>query len=303
MAIIEVEQLCKKYGSTVAVDNVSFEVSQGEIFGMVGPNGAGKTTVTECIEGLRKPDSGKIRIFGSDLQEHKYSMRERIGMQLQEGELQDRIKVKEAIKLFASFYEHPVRLEELLDEFDLVGSRNNYFVNLSGGQKKRVLIALALVGNPDIIFLDELTSGLDPQGRRVMWDLVKKTRQKGKTVFLTTHYMEDAERLCDRVLIMDHGRIVALDRPENLVRSLGSEKKAIFTVDSAFQPEPFKTLSSVTRLEQIGERVIVYGQGEDLLGDVVRTAEKSGCRLRDLRFEQPTLEDVFLALTGREMHD
>jgi ABC-2 type transport system ATP-binding protein len=136
-----------------------------------------------------------------------------------------------------------------------------------------------------------------------MWDLVKKTRQKGKTVFLTTHYMEDAERLCDRVLIMDHGRIVALDRPENLVRSLGSEKKAIFSVDNAFQPEPFKTLSSVTRLEQIGERVIVYGQGEDLLGDVVRTAEKSGCRLRDLRFEQPTLEDVFLALTGREMHD
>jgi ABC-2 type transport system ATP-binding protein len=301
--IVQVEHLRKVYGSTVAVDDVSFEVYQGEIFGMVGPNGAGKTTTVECIEGLRQPDGGHIRVLGLDPHHDGYALRARIGIQLQESVLQDRMKVWEALDLFASFYPRSVDWEPLLEQLGLAEKRNTPFAKLSGGQKQRLFIALALVHDPEIVFLDELTTGLDPQARRAMWDLVRGIRERGKTVFLTTHFMEEAERLCDRVAIMDRGRIIALDTPENLIRMLGVENRVVFTVDGAFELERLSKLSDVTRVETIGERVIVYGRGDGLVGEVVNALTTSGTRFRDLRTEQPNLEDVFLALTGREMRD
>jgi len=301
--IVQVEHLRKVYGSTVAVDDVSFEVYQGEILGMVGPNGAGKTTTVECIEGLRQPDGGHIRVLGLDPHHDGYALRARIGIQLQESVLQDRMKVWEALDLFASFYPRSVDWEPLLEQLGLAEKRNTPFAKLSGGQKQRLFIALALVHDPEIVFLDELTTGLDPQARRAMWDLVRQIRGRGKTVFLTTHFMEEAERLCDRVAIMDRGRIIALDTPENLIRMLGVENRVVFTVDGAFELERLSKLSDVTRVETIGERVIVYGRGDGLVGEVVNALTTSGTRFRDLRTEQPNLEDVFLALTGREMRD
>ena len=302
-AVICTDKLSKHYGSVVAVDDVSFEVYEGEIFGMVGPNGAGKTTTIECIEGLRRPDDGHIEVLGLDPQGDGYALRERIGVQLQEAVLQSRIKVWEALDLFASFYPRSTDWEALLEQLGLAERRNAHFAELSGGQKQRLFIVLALVNDPELVFLDELTTGLDPRARRAMWDLVREIRKGGKTVFLTTHFMEEAERLCDRVAIMDHGRIVALDSPENLIRSLGAENRVVFTVEGAFEPERLRRLDGVTRVEQIGERVIVYGHGDRLVGGVVSALTSSGIRFRDLRTEQPTLEDVFLAVTGREMRD
>ena len=302
-AVICTDKLSKHYGSVVAVDDVSFEVYEGEIFGMVGPNGAGKTTTIECIEGLRRPDGGYTEVLGLDPQRDGYALRGRIGVQLQEAVLQDRIKVWEALDLFASFYPRSTDWEALLEQLGLAERRNAHFAKLSGGQKQRLFIILALVNDPELVFLDELTTGLDPRARRAMWDLVREIRKGGKTVFLTTHFMEEAERLCDRVAIMDHGRIVALDSPENLIRSLGAENRVVFTVEGAFEPERLRRLDGVTRVEQIGERVIVYGHGDRLVGGVVSALTSSGIRFRDLRTEQPTLEDVFLAVTGREMRD
>lgn len=301
--IVQVEHLRKVYGPTVAVDDISFEVYQGEIFGMVGPNGAGKTTTIECVEGLRPPDSGHIRVLGLDPHHDRYALRSRIGIQLQESVLQDRMKVWEALDLFASFYPHSVDWEPLLEQLGLADKRNTPFAKLSGGQKQRLFIALALVHDPEVVFLDELTTGLDPQARRAMWDLVRGIRERGKTVFLTTHFMEEAERLCDRVAIIDRGRIVALDTPENLIRMLSAEHRVVFTVDGSFKSQRLSKLTGVTRVETIGDRVIVYGRGDGLVGEVVNALTTSGTRFRDLRTEQPNLEDVFLALTGRAMRD
>jgi len=284
-------------------DDISFEVHEGEIFGMVGPNGAGKTTTIECIEGLRRPDGGTVQVLGMDPQRDGYDLRQHIGVQLQEAALPHRIKVWEAMDLFASFYRRSVDWHSLLEQLGLSEKHDASFINLSGGQKQRLFIALALVNDPDLVFLDELTTGLDPQARRAMWDLVQGIRERGKTVFLTTHYMEEAERLCDRVAIIDHGRIVALDTPENLIHSLGAENRVIFGTDGAFDVEVLRQVPGVTRVEQIGERVIIYGQKEGLVGVVVNVLEAGGVRFRDLRTEQPSLEDVFLALTGREMRE
>ncbi len=301
--VIEVKNLRKTYGSVVAVEEISFEVYEGEIFGMVGPNGAGKTTTVECVEGLRKPDKGELRILGLDPQKEGYSLRQRIGVQLQETALQDHLKVWEALDLFASFYSHPVDWQILLEKMNLAEKRNAAFNKLSGGQKQRLFIALALVNNPELVFFDELTTGLDPQARRNMWDMVRDIRQQGKTVVLTTHFMEEAERLCDRVAIVDQGRIVALDTPENLIRDLGAENRVVFTINGEFKAEKLNELASVTRVEQSGDRCEIYGRDEKLIVDVVNALSKNGCPFRDLRTEQPTLEDVFLALTGREMRN
>jgi ABC-2 type transport system ATP-binding protein len=302
-AVIQVEELRKVYGSVVAVDDISFEVYEGEIFGMVGPNGAGKTTTIECIEDLRWPDGGHTEVLGLDPQRDGYTLRGRIGVQLLEAVLQDRIKVWEALDLFASFYPRSTDWEALLEKLGLAEKRNAYFAKLSGGQKQRLFIVLALVNDPELVFLDELTTGLDPRARHAMWDLVQEIRKEGKTVFLTTHFMEEAERLCDRVAIIDHGRIVALDSPENLIRSLGAENRVVFTVEGAFELDRLSSLDGVTRIEEIGERVIVYGYGDKMVGGVISALTSSGIRFRDLRTEQPTLEDVFLAQTRREMRD
>ncbi len=301
--VIQVEHLRKVYGSTVAVDDVSFEVHEGEIFGMVGPNAAGKTTTIECIEGLRRPGGGQVRVLGRDPQADRYALRPRIGIQLQESALQDRLKVREALDLFAGLYPRPADWRRLLEQVGLAGRHNTPFAKLSGGQKQRVFIALALVSDPEVVFLDELTTGLDPQARRAMWDLVRQIRDHGKTVVLTTHFMEEAERLCDRVAIMDHGRIVALDMPGDLIRNLSADHRLVFCVDGTFELQQMRTLPGVSRVETSGERVIVYGREGGFVSEVVNALTRSGVHFRDLRTEQPTLEDVFLSLTGREMRD
>jgi ABC-2 type transport system ATP-binding protein len=215
--VVHVSRIHKAYGRTVAVDDVSFDVYQGEIFGLIGPNGAGKTTTMECVEGLRRPDRGAISVLTFDPARDVYKLQDRIGVQLQEAQLQKRIKVWEAVDLWASLYrKERIDGERLLEQLGLVDKRNAWFMDLSGGQKQRLFIALGLINDPEVVFLDELTTGLDPQSRRAIWDLVRGIRERGKTVFLTTHLMEEAERLCDRVAIIEHGQIIDIDKPENL---------------------------------------------------------------------------------------
>lgn len=259
-SVVCVRHLVKHYPGVKAVDDVSFDVCQGEIFGMVGPNGAGKTTTIECLEGLRRPDGGTVQVLGLDPLRDRYRLRERFGVQFQSAALPDRIKVWEALDLFASFYPRSLDWHLLLEQMGLVDKRDAYFAKLSGGQKQRVFIALALVNDPDLVFLDELTTGLDPQARRAMWDQVRSIRERGTTVFLTTHFMEEAERLCDRVAIVDHGQIVALDTPQDLIASLGAEDRVIFELKGHMEEELLRTAPGVGRVERIGERVVVYGQ-------------------------------------------
>jgi len=304
--IVQVEGLHKVYGATVAVEDVSFEVREGEIFGMVGPNGAGKTTTIECLEGLRKPDRGTIRVLGLDPQRDGPTLRERTGMQLQQSNLPDRMRVWEALDLYASFYPKAADWKELLSQLGLEEKRNAPFSKLSGGQKQRLFIALALLPDPQLVFLDELTTGLDPQARHATWDLVRDVRAKGKTVLLTTHFMEEAERLCDRVAILDHGRIVALDTPAALIHGLEAEERVIFTLDGGLSPALEEALSQVGRLEVQGGQVTVHGKDGrkvPLVSEVVSLLTGRGVPFRDLRTEQPNLEDVFLSLTGREMRE
>ena len=304
--IVQVEGLHKIYGKTVAVDDVSFEVKEGEIFGMVGPNGAGKTTTIECLEGMRKPDGGTIRVLGVDPRHNSQMLRRSTGMQLQQSNLPERMKVWEALDLYASFYPKAADWKELLVQLGLEEKRNAPFAKLSGGQKQRLFIALALLPDPQLIFLDELTTGLDPQARHAIWDLVRDVRSKGKTVLLTTHFMEEAERLCDRVAILDHGRIVALDTPAALIRGLGMEERVVFSVDGGLPAMFEKALLGAARVEVQGERVIVNGKNGrkvPLVSEVVSQLTKLGIPFRDLRTEQPTLEDVFLKLTGHEIRE
>ena len=301
--VVQIEHLRKSYGDIRAVDDVSFEVPEGEIFGFVGPNGAGKTTTIECAEGLRRPDGGLIRLFGLDPQAGGAKLKERLGIQLQEAALPQHIKVWEALDLFASFYPRPVDCPSLLEQMGLAEKRNASFVKLSGGQKQRLFIALALINDPDLIFLDELTTGLDPQSRHAMWDLVRGARNRGKTIILTTHFMEEAERLCDRVAIIDHGRMVALDTPERLIRSLGSGGRVVFSSLAAVDQAKLRALPGVIRVENSGERYTVHGANTKIVVDVVNFLSVNDIQFRDLRTEQANLEDVFLAMTGREMRD
>jgi ABC-2 type transport system ATP-binding protein len=302
-AVIEVEDLHKAYGQTRAVDGVSFTVGQGEVFGMVGPNGAGKTTTIECIEGLRRPDRGRLRVLGHDPHEDRSALAGRIGVQLQQASLPARLRVGEALDLFAAFYPRPAEPAELLERLGLADKRSAPVAKLSGGQRQRLFIALALINQPDLVFLDELTTGLDPQARRSMWDLVREVRHQGRTVFLTTHFMEEAERLCDRVAILDHGKIVALDRPEALVRSLGVDRRVVFRVPENAPPVAWDSVPGIRRVETGGERVVVEGGGDRFVSRVVMALEAEHVDFRDLRTEQPTLEDVFLHLTGRALRE
>ena len=259
--VVQVEGLHKAYGTTRAVDGVSFTVEQGEVFGMVGPNGAGKTTTIECVEGLRRPDSGRVRVLGLDPRSDRHVLAERIGIQLQQSNLPARLRVGEALDLFAALYPKSAAPSELLERLGLTEKRRAPVAKLSGGQRQRLFIALALVNQPELVFLDELTTGLDPQARRSMWDLVRELRQQGRTVFLTTHFMEEAERLCDRVAILDHGKIVALDRPEALVRSLGVETRIVFSQPHDSAGVPWENIPGVHRAETSGERVVVEDPG------------------------------------------
>jgi ABC-2 type transport system ATP-binding protein len=300
---VKVEGVRKVYGDTVAVDGVSLEVAEGEVFGIIGPNGAGKTTLIECMEGLRRPDAGSISVLGLHPVKDAYELRERIGIQLQSAALPERIRVGEALELFSTFYGRSADWHALLELVGLQDSERAYVTKLSGGQRQRVFIALALVNDPDLVFMDELTTGLDPQARRAMWDVVSGIQDRGKTVVLTTHFMEEAERLCDRVAIVDHGRIVALDTVAGLIGSLGVEVRLAFSTERPIETAPLKALPDVIRVEQIGERVIVYGRGSAMVGAVTTALAMGGVGFRDLRTEQPTLEDVFLSITGREMRE
>jgi len=304
--IVQVNGLRKCYGGTVAVDEISFEVQEGEIFGMVGPNGAGKTTTIECLEGLRKPDAGTLRVLGVDPQQAGQALCLQAGMQLQQSNLPDRLKVWEALDLYASFYPKSVDWNELLIRLGLEEKRNTPFAKLSGGQKQRLFIALALIHDPVLVFLDELTTGLDPQARHAIWDMVRDVRARGKTVLLTTHFMEEAERLCDRVAILDHGRIVALDTPETLIRNLGAEERVVFIPGRPLPPGFENSLSGKVQLEVQGERVVIHSKNDlqvPLVSEVVNLLASQGISYHDLRTEQPSLEDVFLSLTGREMRE
>jgi ABC-2 type transport system ATP-binding protein len=301
--VIEVHGLVKQYPGVRAVDGISFDIQRGEIFGMLGPNGAGKTTTIECVEGLRTPDAGSLRVLGLDPRLDGFALRERIGIQFQSAALPDHIKVWETLDLFASFYHKSVDWRGLLAKMELDEKRNAPVNKLSGGQKQRVFIALALLNDPEIVFLDELTMGLDPQSRRAMWDLVWHIQSLGKTVFLTTHFMEEAERLCDRVAIIDHGKMVALDSPQALVDGLGDESRVVFESVQAVDHDLFTALPGVTRVEKIGERILVYGHKEGLIGKVVNALEGAGVAFNSIHAEQPTLEDVFLKLTGNEIRE
>lgn len=287
--MIAVAHLAKRYGRTVAVADVSLEVREGEIFGLIGPNGAGKTTTMECVQGLRRQDAGTITVLGLDPRRDSAALRQRIGVQHQEAQLQKRIKVWEAVDLWASLYATSERVDAdaLLARLGLDAKRDAWFMTLSGGQKQRLFIALALIHRPEVVFLDELTTGLDPQARRAIWDLVSDIRERGTTVFLTTHLMEEAERLCDRVAIIEHGRIIESGSPAELVRRHCPERRVVYTVgdDGAERP------------------VELSGEGDDFVTDVIRRIAAEGTRVRGFRTEVPTLEDVFLKLTGRGIRD
>ena len=303
-AVIQVSKIRKTYGPTVAVDEVSFAVQDGEIFGLIGPNGAGKTTTMECIEGLRTPDRGTISVLGLDPFREVYKLQERIGVQLQQAQLQKRIKVWEAVDLWASLYrKNAVDGERLLEQLGLTDKRNAWFMNLSGGQKQRLFIALALINDPEVVFLDELTTGLDPQSRRAIWELVRGIRERGKTVFLTTHLMEEAERLCDRVAIIEHGRIVDIDSPERLVSRHCPERTVVLATDDPVAIERFRGIPGVEVVNSGDSRYTIRGRGDDLVTEVIRCLSENGIRVTDFRTILPNLEDVFLKLTGHSIRE
>jgi ABC-2 type transport system ATP-binding protein len=301
--VIQVSGIRKTYGSTIAVSQVSFEVSEGEIFGLIGPNGAGKTTTMECVEGVRRPDRGTISILGLDPFRDVYQLQNRIGVQLQQAQLQKRIKVWEAVDLWASLYSRTVDGGRLLDQLGLENKRNAWFMTLSGGQKQRLFIALALINDPEVVFLDELTTGLDPQSRRAIWDLVRGIRERGKTVFMTTHLMEEAERLCDRVAIIEHGKIIDIGSPDDLVRRHCPVRTVLLATDSALAEERLSTIPSVDTVTRQDSRFTMQGSGEDFVTEVIQCLSENRIRVTDFRTVVPSLEDVFLKLTGHSIRD
>src|ERR1700676_1125307 len=263
--VMQVSGIRKTYGATVAVSEVSFEVGEGEIFGLIGPNGAGKTTTMECVEGVRRPDRGEISILGLDPFRDVYQLQNRIGVQLQQAQLQKRIKVWEAVDLWASLYTKTVDANRLLEQLGLSSKRNAWFMTLSGGQKQRLFIALALINDPEVVFLDELTTGLDPQSRRAIWDLVRGIRERGKTVFMTTHLMEEAERLCDRVAIIEHGKIIDIGSPEELIARHCPERSVVLVTDDANAEECFRAIPRVEAVTRSDLRFTICGRSDDLV--------------------------------------
>jgi ABC-2 type transport system ATP-binding protein len=302
--VIQVTGLRKSYGKFIAVDSVSFAVQDGEIFGLIGPNGAGKTTTMECVEGLRRFDSGTVSVLGMDPVRDVYALQERVGVQLQQAQLQKRIKVWEAVHLWTTLYRRPAAVgEKLLEQLGLAEKRNAWFMTLSGGQKQRLFIALALVNDPEVVFLDELTTGLDPQARRAIWTLVRGIRERGKTVFLTTHLMEEAERLCDRVAIIERGRIIDMDTPQRLVDRHCPERSVELATDDANALESFQRIPGVDAVDGREGRFTIRGRGNDLVTDVIRCLSEHRINVSEFRTVLPNLEDVFLKLTGHSIRD
>lgn len=299
--IVDVTGIRKTYGSLVAVDGVSFEVFEGEIFGLIGPNGAGKTTTMECVEGIRRPDAGTISILGLDPHRDGVALQDRIGVQLQQAELQKRIKVKEAVDLWSALYSNPVDGDRLLEQLGLESKRNAWFMTLSGGQKQRLFIALALINDPEVVFLDELTTGLDPQARHAIWELIRDIKRRGKTVFLTTHLMEEAERLCDRVAILDHGKIIESDTPEELVRRHCPERTVVFSSEWEGSREVFDRIEGIDTVDHDEQQFSLKGHGQDFISEVIHCLSANSIRVSDFRTVIPNLEDVFLRVTGHSV--
>src|ERR1700722_13541769 len=301
--VIQVLGIRKTYGATAAVSDVSFEVNEGEIFGLIGPNGAGKTTTMECVEGVRRPDRGTISILGLNPFRDVFQLQKRIGVQLQQAQLQKRIKVWEAVDLWASLYSKAVDGDRLLDQLGLSSKRNAWFMTLSGGQKQRLFIALALINDPEVVFLDELTTGLDPQSRRAIWELVRGIRDRGKTVLITTHLMEEAERLCDRVAIIEHGKIIDIGTPEELVRRHCPAQTVVLATNDALAQGHLRTIPCVTTVIQQDSRFTIQGEGDDFVTEVIECLSENRIRVTDFRTVLPNLEDVFLKLTGHSIRD
>jgi ABC-2 type transport system ATP-binding protein len=299
-SVIEVDNLRKRYGPQVAVEDVSFQVRQGEIFGLLGRNGAGKTTTVECLQGLRRADGGRVRVLGLDPQRQTQQLRRRIGCQLQEAALPDRLRVWEALDLFASLAAGGRDWRVLMEQWGLTGKRTASFAGLSGGQRQRLFVALALVNDPEVVFLDELTQGLDPAARRVAWGLIRAIRERGTTVVLVTHYMDEAEQLCDRIAVVDGGRVVATDTPQGLISRFGGPITITFTPDG-HDVRFLEEVSHVRTVRRRGNRVEAEGTGP-VLALVAAELVARGLVPHDLRVEQPTLEDVFLRLTGEQAH-
>ncbi len=302
--VISVADLCKCYGEIKAVDGVSFSVGRGEVFGMLGPNGAGKTTTIEILEGLRQPDSGTATVLGMDVIHHADAIKERIGVQLQSVALYPRLTVAELLELFGSFYRHRVPAKKLIEDLGLGERAHARSMDLSGGQQQRLSIALALVNDPELVFLDEPTTGLDPQARRSLWDLIKGLQARGKSVMLTTHYMEEATELCDRVAIMDHGHILEIGTVPELIGRRFKERAVYFDTVPALSPERLAKLQGVTRAAQEDGQTVLYSKNVPAtIGGVLELADAASVDPRNLGIRQATLEDVFLDLTGHALRD
>jgi len=304
--IIEVRNLHKQYGGTIAVDDVSLSVEAGEIFGILGPNGAGKTTTVECIEGLRAADGGSIRVLGLDPRRERAELTQRLGVQLQESQLPDRMRVGEALELFSTFYRRPAGWRALLETLGLADKAKTGYAKLSGGQKQRLSIALAMVGDPEVLVLDELTTGLDPQARRDTWGLIEQVRARGVTILLVTHFMEEAERLCDRLALIDKGRVVAVDTPAGLATRAQAGQRIRFRpdgpLDDALLAGLLAGLPDVTSVVRQGDQVVVTGN-DNALSAVTSALARHRIVARQLRVEQASLEDAFVSLTNRTDKD
>ena len=303
-SVIRVSGLKKYYGDVKAVDGVDFEVGRGEVFGMLGPNGAGKTTTIEVLEGLRPPDSGTVEVLGLDICKKADAIKQRIGVQLQSVSLYPRLTVTELLDLFGSFFAHHVPTKQLIDMVDLGERANARSMNLSGGQQQRLSIALALVNDPELVFLDEPTTGLEPQARRSLWEIVKGLQSRGKSVMLTTHYMEEAAELCDRVAIMDHGHILEMGTVPDLIGRHFKERAVSFDSVATLPLERMSKLAGVTRVAQEDGQTVLYSKDVPAtIGGLLAAADEISIDPRNLGIRQATLEDVFLDLTGRALRD
>jgi len=303
---LDVRSLYKRYGNVVAIDGLDLQVQAGECFGLLGPNGAGKTTTIEICEGLLAADSGKVIILGHSWDSDAYALRQKLGAQLQESQFADKLTVAETLALFRSFYTHGLTVDELIAQVRLEEKRNARVNELSGGQKQRLSVACALAGDPELIFLDEPTTGLDPQARRQLWELVEGLRDAGKTILLTTHYMDEAQRLCDRVAIMDHGHLIALGTPRELIQSLGVEQVVECSVadDQSLSMASLQALPGVRRVQTEDDlHTLQVDAAHETIPGLLALLEASGLTLTALRTHSPTLEDVFVALTGRHLRE
>lgn len=300
MPVIVVDELTKRYDGKAVVDGVSFDVEEGEIFAILGPNGAGKTTTVESIAGLRTPDSGRIEVLGFDPLEDRSEVRARLGVQLQESRFHDRVKVREIVETFASFYPEPLDVATLLERLGITDKADTLYSRLSGGQQQRVSIAVALVGRPDVVILDELTTGLDPQARRETWGLVEDLRDSGVTIVLVTHFMEEAERLADRIALIDEGRLAALNTPRGLIDSVGLEQRLRFTTAETVENAWLTALPDVTGVTRTEDEILVTGN-ERMLFAVVSLLANHEIVPDRLRVDQTTLDDAFVAITGRRL--